>query len=316
MPPKVKKPRVKKVKKPPVTQKQKQTQIVTVNVTAPDKPKRKRKAKPKASAGFDPRAVGKSGPVGTIGGLTPVIYAPAQAPPPKQDDLFLDDAFKKYIKNLYAQQPQQNPLLPPSAPDLLPIAPAPPGAPALLPSAPPNVPRLGAEPPPASPLAPPPPNPSPLAASTSDESLSPESLSGSTMSLAGDAIKEEPIDPLMTEDEAANMFISELTKQEDDQSRVIAPPKAPSLDDLMKPAPLTRGDSDVSTLTDEGGAEEPPKPATASPRKPRGPNKTAEQKAQEKAEKDAAKQAKDDERAASLAAKLRGGGGGVIRMGF
>ena len=313
MPPKVKKPRVKKVKKPPVTQKQKQTQIVTVNVTAPDKPKRKRKAKPKASAGFDPRAVGKSGPVGTIGGLTPIIYAPTQ---PKQDDLFLDDAFKKYIKNLYAQQPQQNPLLPPSAPDLLPLAPAQPGAPALLPSAPPNVPRLGAEPPPASPLAPPPPKPSPLAASTSDESLSPESLSGSTMSLAGDAINEPPIDPLMTEDEAANMFISELTKQEDDQSRVIAPPKVASLDDLMKPTPLAGDDRDVSTLTDEGGAEEPPKPATASPRKPRGPNKTAEQKAQEKAEKDAAKQAKDDERAATLAAKLRGGGGGVIRMGF
>jgi hypothetical protein len=313
MPPKVKKPKVKKEKKPRVTQKQKQTQIVTVNVTAPDKPKRKRKAKPKVKAGFDPRAAGISGPVGTIGGLTPVIFAPTQ---PKQDDLFLDDAFKKYIKNLYTQQPQQNPLLPPSAPDLLPLAPAQPGAPALLPSAPPNVPRLSAEQTPASPLAPPPPKPSPLAPSTSDESQA-SSVLGSTMSLAGDAINEPPIDPLMTEDEAAAMFISELAKQAaDDQSRVIAPPKPPSLNDLMKQDPLSRGDSDVSTLTDEGGAEEPPTPATASPRKPRGPKKTAEQKAQEKAEKDAAKQAKDDERAASLAAKVRGGGGGVIRMGF
>ena len=313
MPPKVKKPKVKKEKKPRVTQKQKQTQIVTVNVTAPDKPKRKRKAKPKVKAGFDPRAAGISGPVGTIGGLTPVIYAPTQ---PKQNELFLDDAFKKYIKNLYTQQPQQNPLLPPSAPDLLPIAPAQPGTPALLPSAPPNVPRLGADPTPASPLAPPPPNPSPLAASTSDESQSP-SVFGSTMSLAGDAINEPPIDPLMTEDEAANMFISELAKQADDQSRVIAPPKPPSLDDLMKQDPLARGDSDVSTLTaDEGGAEEPPKPAVSPTRKPRAPNKTAEQKAQEKAERDAAKQAKEDERAAALAAKVRGGGGGQIRMGF
>lgn len=313
MPPKVKKPRVKKEKKPPVTQKQKQTQIVTVNVTAPDKPKRKRKAKPKASAGFDPRAAGISGPVGTIRGLTPVIYAPA---PPKQDDLFLDDAFKKYIKNLYAQQPQQNPLLPPSAPDLLPPAPAQPGAPAILPTAPPNVPRLGGEQPPASPLAPPIPARSPLAASKSDESQSP-SVFGSEMSLAGDAIKDPPIDPLSTEDEAADMFMSELAKQSADQSRVIAEPKAPSLDDLMKPGPPSRSESDVSTLTaDEGGAEEPQAPAVSPTRKPRGPNKTPEQKAQEKAEKEAARQKKEDERASALAAKLRGGGGGQIRMGF
>lgn len=312
MPPKVKKSKVKKEKKPPVTQKQKQTQIVTVNVTAPDKPKRRRKAKPKASAGFDPRAAGISGPVGTIRGLTPVIYAPA---PPKQDDLFLDDAFKKYIKNLYTQPPQQNPLLPPSAPDLLPPAPAPPGAPAILPVVPPNVPRLGAEQPPASPLAPQPPMPSVLAPSTSDESQSP-SIFGPEMSLAGDAIKDPPIDPLSTEDDAADMFMSEVAKQSADQSRVIASPKAPSLDDLMKPSTTSRGESDVSTLTDDGGAEEQPKPATASPRKPRGPNKTPEQKAQEKAEKDAAKQAKEDERAAKLAARVTSGGGGVIRRDF
>jgi len=298
---KPKKPKVKKPRKPRVGQKQKQTQIVTVNVLTQDKPKPKRKprAKPKPKTAPPSASFGLPSTFGGAGGLTAgqpfrqVIYAPSQ------DVRSSIQSLEKSIATLS----QENPRLPP-------------GAPAILPVAPPNAPLLGAAQPPASPLAPQLPMPSVLAPSTSVESQSP-SIFGPEMSLAGDAINDPPIDPLSTEDEAADMFMSELAKQSADQSRVIAGLKQPSLDDLMKSIPIARGESDVSTLTaDEGGAEEPPKPATASPRKPRGPNKTAEQKAQEKAEKDAAKQKKEDERTAALAAKVRGGGGGVIRMGF
>ena len=288
---------------------------VTVNLTAPTKPKRKRKKKAKVASGFDPRAVGISGPVGTINsGLTPVIFSPT---PPRQD-LFLDDDFKKYIKNLYTQPPQQNPLLqPPQQPVAsLPQQPANPSQPQQ----------------PANPLQPPQPSfPRPAL----ERSNTTGTIEGSVRDFDRDAVKSDPSKPEPLSGPLSGQYSKAAEDFSNEVDRQRALQEQTSKDAVLKSVPppsLTaqdRGSSVMSdiTMADEGGvvtdaktasaasaeAKEAAKKAKAEAKAAAADSKAAEkaaQKAATAAQKAADKKQKEDERAAKLAAKIRGGGGG------
>lgn len=291
---KEKKSKPKKPRKPRATQ----TQIVTVNVTAPAKAKRKRKSKAKRPVGFDPRAMGVSGPVGTINsGLTPVIYAPAQTNPlapekPKDSLLSYTDADKAILRQLLQNYQQQTPPANPPPPAITGDPPASPPAPPTTPVA--SNPLLGAGMP----------EPPPLGRSATGISLD-----GSMRDLDKDAV-DPPAgkpEPLTRQDSGTDEFSKELDRQRELQS----PAGGDAVEGSQSPPPLTardRGDSDMSEVTmgdgfiqlpqkkiiksREGGgdvaaaAEEPPKDKT--PKKKGGPGRPS--KAQKAA--DEAKQSK------------------------
>jgi len=283
---KEKKSKPKKPRKPRATQ----TQIVTVNVTAPAKAKRKRKSKAKRPVGFDPRAVGVSGPVGTINsGLTPVIYAPAQTNPlapekPKDSLLSYTDADKAILRQLLQNYQQQTPPTNPPPPAITGDPPAPQTTPVK------SNPLLGDGMP----------EPSPLGRSETGASLD-----GSVRDLDKDVVGPpagKP-EPLTRQDSGADEFSKEIDRQRALQS----PAGGDAVEGSQSPPPLTakdRGDSDMSEVTigdgfiqlpqkkiiksrgDGGGggaaAEEPPKDKT--PKKRGGPGRPSKaQKAAEEA---------------------------------
>jgi len=295
---KEKKSKPKKPRKPRATQ----TQIVTVNVTAPAKAKRKRKSKAKRPVGFDPRAMGVSGPVGTINsGLTPVIYAPAQTNPlapekPKDSLLSYTDADKAILRQLLQNYQQQQPPANPPPPAITGDPPASPPAPPTTPVA--SNPLLGEGMP----------DPPPLGRSETGVSLD-----GSMRDLDKDAL-DPPAgkpDPLTRQDSGADEFSKEVERQRELQS----PAGGGAVEGSQKPPPLTaqdRGASDMSDVTMGDEFIQIPQKQT-----PEQKQKAKEVKAAAVAAKKAAKQQKEDERAAALAAKIRTGGGGqTIRRDF
>jgi hypothetical protein len=306
---KEKKSKPKKPRKPRATQ----TQIVTVNVTAPAKAKRKRKSKAKRPVGFDPRAVGVSGPVGTINsGLTPVIHAPAQTNPlapekPKDSLLSYTDADKAILRQLLQNYQQQQPPTNPPPPKITGDPPASPPAPPTTPVA--SNPLLGAGMP----------EPPPLGRSETGISLD-----GSIKDLDKDAL-DPPAgkpEPLTRQDSGADEFSKEVERQRELQS----PAGGDAVEGSQKPPPLTaqdRGGSDMSEVTmEEGFMQIPQKQSPEQKQKAKEVKAAAvaakkEAAAVAAAAKKAAKQQKEDERAAALASKIRTGGGGqTIRRDF
>ena len=286
---KTKKPRSKS--KP--RQSQKQTQIVNVKIVSPaEKPKRRRRAKskPKIPPSFSSQRAGG----GSETGLARVIYpiTPIPADKPKSD---FDEYDKALLRALAARQTTDN-LRQPEQPE---GAPEPP----LLTRG--NQPQNNLIPP-----------PQPLLRGDSTAS----SITGTEYSLRGDEEKEDDEDettplgstqqgkpePLDKYDADDVRFLQEIARQQEEQEKekVAAEQSKQTLDQSIK------------SMSASAAEEPPPSPQTIKLKKGR-PAKTEEQKQAEKQEKERVKQQREDERAAQLAGKIRGGsGGGFIRMGF